>query len=693
MVSTDGPGHPARVTRDDQDGIAVISLDTPGRSMNVVDRELVEQLAAHVQALEADASVTAVVLRSAKPGSFGAGADVAWLPTLLEPDGAAFLSGLHDLMYRIVAAPKPWVAAVHGAALGGAFEIALATEAIVVTPSATVGLPEVTLGLIPGGAGTQLISRWVSTAAAIDLMAGGKPLTAEQALKAGLAGQIAELPDLTAAAVARARALAQSGERRPVRQDTEEAARAEVARRQAEGANEHITTAVAAGIEGGPGAGCQAEREQFLKALAAPESKALRHLFLAEARLRRRPGGAVPRVTRLGIVGAGLMGSGLAATAVTRGLTATVRDLTDDQLHGARDYLLKVLKRTGAGEAETAGMQSRWHATTGWDGFAEAQAVIEAVFELPAVKRETLTALGQLVPDETLIATNTSAIPIATLAASVTSPERFLGMHFFSPVERMNLVELVPHGGTSPGTLDRAAALARSLGKTPVVVADRPGFFTSRVYARWLIEGIRLLLEGVPPAGIESAAKEAGFPVGPLQACDEVTVGLVIKASLDQVAEHVMAGRIDVAAVKGALEKLIESGIAGRRAGRGFYSYEAGRRCGLNPDVPRVLGVEPRPLDAGTVRDRLLLSFASESFLCWDDGTLRHPDDGDVASVLGIGFPRTLGGPFQWADQIGAASAARLSARLGPAAFPVGETVAELASGGGCFAGLPRREG
>jgi 3-hydroxyacyl-CoA dehydrogenase/enoyl-CoA hydratase/3-hydroxybutyryl-CoA epimerase len=266
-------------------------------------------------------------------------------------------------------------------------------------------------------------------------------------------------------------------------------------------------------------------------------------------------------------------------------------------------------------------------------------------------------------------------------------------MHFFSPVERMNLVELVPHTGTSAQTVDRAAALARALGKTPVTVADRPGFFTSRVYARWLIEGVRLLLEGVPGADVESAAKAAGFPVGPLQAADEVAIGLVVKASLDQVAAPVMAGRIDVVAVKGALEKLIESGIEGRRAGCGFYAYQAGRRTGLNPDVARVLGLQPHPVDVAAVRDRLLLSFASESFLCWDDGTLRHPDDGDVASVVGIGFPRRLGGPFQWADQIGAAAVAGLSARLGPVAFPVGDTVAELARGGGRFADLPRREG
>src|SRR5690606_11019443 len=249
------------------------------------------------------------------------------------------------------------------------------------------------------------------------------------------------------------------------------------------------------------------------------------HLFQAESDIKRRSRGADGRAERLGVVGGGQMGSGIAATAVSRGLSALVRDVSAESLDRSRAYLDRVLARS-APEDGADPRAERWRGTTGWDGFAETDAVVEAVFELPELKNEILTTVSGLVGEQTLLATNTSAISIRSLAASVRAPERFLGMHFFSPVERMPLVELIPHEGTSAETLARAAALGRRLGKVPVVVGDAPGFFTSRVYARWLIEGVRLLLEGVRRGVLDSAAKAAGFPVGPLQAHDEAGVEL-----------------------------------------------------------------------------------------------------------------------------------------------------------------------
>lgn len=685
----------ARITRSDLDGVAVLTLDYPGRSMNVVDESVFEELRAHVAAIAADDTVSAAVLTSGKPGSFGAGADVGWLPELAaRPDAEAFLAAVHALMDEIAGSAKPWVAAVDGPAFGGALEVLLSMHAIVATPTATLGLPEITLGLIPGGAGTQLIRRFVSTEAALELLLKGRTLSAAAARELGLVAEVAGT-ELLGAALTTARELAAGTRARPGAASEEDPATAlaAVEARTAEAgsqAAQAIIRAVRTGITEGAAAGCAAERTAFLALIESDEAKARIHLFTAENDIKRRSRGSGAAFSRLGVVGGGQMGSGIAATAVSRGLSAVVRDVTDEKLDGARTYLDRVLTRSAPERKDE--LAAGWSGTTQWQGFESADAVIEAVFELPEVKQETLELVSREVAADALVATNTSAIPVASLAPSVASPERFLGMHFFSPVERMPLVELVPHTGTSAGTVERAASLARALGKLPVVVADRPGFFTSRVYARWLMEGIRLLLDGAAADAIDAAARAAGFPVGPLQAHDEATLDLVVKASITQVAEPVASGRLDVAEVRGTLESLIAAGVTGRRFGTGFYLYEEGRRSGVNPAVAQTLGVAPVALDEQVIADRLLLAFATECFLCWDDGTILHPDDGDVASVLGIGFPRALGGPFHWADAQGLPGIIERCRALGAEAFPMGERLPQLAASGAFFAQEQRRD-
>jgi 3-hydroxyacyl-CoA dehydrogenase/enoyl-CoA hydratase/3-hydroxybutyryl-CoA epimerase len=223
------------------------------------------------------------------------------------------------------------------------------------------------------------------------------------------------------------------------------------------------------------------------------------------------------------------------------------------------------------------------------------------------------------------------------------------------------------------------------MGKVAVVVADYPGFFTSRVYARWLIEGLRLLLDGARPEAIEQEARQVGFPIGPLQACDEVTLELVLSASVVQVAEPVLRDRIDVPAVKELLQRLVVDGIRGKRFGRGFYCYPDGRRQGFDASLATLVGSGKAVAD-GAAGERLLLAFVTESLLCWDDATLCHPDDGDLASVLGIGFPRRLGGPFHWADRVGPNELLRMLGRQDSGAFPASATLRRLAAQGGRFA-------
>lgn len=679
-----------RVTREDRDGVAILWLNHPTRSMNTIDEQVFDELRGHVRALAEDESTTAVVLASAKKGSFGAGADVEWLPELAaRADAVEFLTEVHDLMYEIVDSAMPYVSAIDGLALGGAFEIVLATHGIIATPRSKLGLPEITLGLIPGGAGTQLLRRWVTTEQALDMLLTGQPVTATRASQLGLVSRIAETHDLIDTAVDYAQRLAAGTEARPTTHEDTDAALAALKHRAAPaapGATKAILTVVGAGVTAGPAAGCAAERQAFLSLIPSQEAKALIHLFTTESAIKRRSRGQSEKVSRLAIVGGGQMGSGIAATAVTHGINAVVRDVTEDQLDRSRSYLDRVLARRPDESAS-----QRWSSTTAWTGFDSAQAVIEAVFELPDLKRETLSQVEAAVGPDTLIATNTSAIPIESLASALTRPTRFLGMHFFSPVERMPLVELIPHSETSEDTVARASALARSLGKIPVVVADRPGFFTSRVYARWLIEAIRLLLDGATPEAIEAGSALVGFPVGPLQAHDEATLDLVEKASIAQVAEKVMANRLDVDAVRATLRRLIDAGVEGRRQGAGFYEYIDGKRTRLNPRVRQAVGSPESGISPTLAGERLLLAFASECFLCWEDGTLRSPDDGDIASVLGIGFPRKLGGPFHWADETGLEEVRDRCAALGDVAFPVGERLVQLAESGSQFSDEPRR--
>jgi len=445
-------------------------------------------------------------------------------------------------------------------------------------------------------------------------------------------------------------------------------------------ARDALVRLVEIGVTEGYEAGLAAEREAFFSLLVSEQSLALRHLFAAET-VTKRGGDGGTRPIAIGVVGAGQMGAGIAATAVLSGVTANLHDVDAARIEEAR----------ARAEKAVAGAPG-WSGSTGWEGFAEADLVVEAVFELPELKREVLAEVASVARPDAVITTNTSAIQISRLADAVSDPSRFLGTHFFSPVELMPLVELVPHEGTSTGAIATARNLARALGKNSVVVDDRPGFFTSRVYARWLIEGLRLLLDGVPSAQIEAEAKQIGFPVGPLQAHDEATLELVRQASITQVAESVMADRIDVAGVKALLGRLIEAGVEGRRQGAGFYLYTDGRRGEVNPAVPDIVGSPAASLPVGEAGERLLLAFVTECLLCWDEAVLCHPDDGDVASVLGIGFPRLLGGPFHWVDRQGAASVVARCTSLGEA-FPTGESLVRLAASGATYAAetrLPR---
>ncbi|MFS3130208.1 3-hydroxyacyl-CoA dehydrogenase NAD-binding domain-containing protein [Nocardioides sp. Bht2] len=666
------------------DDVRLVVLDVPGRSMNVIDEAVLTELRNVVDEFLADDEAHGLVLASGKSGSFGGGADLNSLPALAgDSHTPTFLARTHELMELMADAAKPMVVAIDGYALGGAFEVALGGSSIVATERSVLGLPESTLGLIPGGGGTQLVLNRVPAHVAVELMVSGRSVSAATAAELGLIDELVPAEKLidTALELARGSRVIRS---HPSLTPAEIAAALDAAgavrRPPSAAAAAAVVECVEVGLRSGRAAGLAAERAAFQRVLSSSESAALVHLFHVETAAKRRFRGAGGSGS-IGVVGAGQMGAGIAATAVSHGLSAVVRDIDADRIAEAQN------RAATSPEAEQL-----WRGTTEWVGFADVDVVVEAVFESPELKRETLQLIDAEVGPDTLITTNTSAIPVASLSDAVSRPARFLGTHFFSPVEKMALVELVPHRRSADDAVEKAGRVARMMGKVPVVVADYPGFYTSRVYARWLIEGLRLLADGADPAAIEAEARAVGFPVGPLQASDEVTLDLVLAASVVQVAEQVLTERVDVLGIKALLERLIADGFRGKRFGKGFYCYRDGRRDGLDPAVLELVGASGGSVAPGQAGERLLLAFVTESIACWDDATLCHPDDGDLAAVLGIGFPRALGGPFHWADQQGAATVLERCRGLDPQAFPVGESLTRLAASAGRFAEEGRRE-
>lgn len=724
--------------RTDEGGVAVLSLDVPGEPANTLTERTFAELRAHAEAVGADPTVVGAVLTSGKPGTFSSGADVDRLPELRSaPDPMAALEAAHEAISAVVTSPKPFVAALRGATLGGGLELALAChERLAAAPGETrFALPEVRLGLLPGAGGTQYLPAVLPLPLALEHLLTGKTMYLARARAAGLVDDAVPPNQLRRLARERVRELAAAGPARwrprvepPAGAELEEVldgARA-LARRTTRGlypAPEVILDVVATGLREGIEAGLHAEREAFLSLLGTPEAEAAIHLFVAAQAARRRAEGTTRGVAaarrqaarpasgpspgavrKVFVLGGGMMGSGIATLAVDHGLDARVRDVDGDALAGVHRYADRALRRAYGKRAAAFEYlyRERFHrlsTTTGLDGIGTADIVVEAVFEDAALKAEVLAEAEARMRPGAVLATNTSAIPISRLAKACRHAERLVGVHFFLPAERMPLVEIIPHAGTDDQALATALGLARQLDRTPVVVADCPGFYTSRVFGRWLAEGARLLLDGVPVEEVDNAAEALGFAVGPLTAYDEVSLDLALKVAGDPEFSSLSARTLDGEQVRAALAALVQAGHRGRKAGLGFYRYPEGERAGPAAGVWRIAlaaaGARGRGGQPGEEerRNRLLYAFVREAFACFDDAVIASAADGDAAAVLGIGFPPNLGGPFLHVDQVGASEVVgileALDERVG--GFGVPATLRRLALSGGRGADLTSR--
>lgn len=658
-----------------QDQVGVIVIDVPGEKMNTLRAAFAQQLAAVIDEARRNTQLAGLVLISGKPDNFIAGADISMIADCRSAQEAEALARQgQEAMAAIAALPFPVVAAIHGACLGGGLELALACDARICTldDKTRLGLPEVQLGLLPGSGGTQRLPRLVGLRQALPLMLTGKTLRAKQARRLGLVDDAVPQAILLETAVARVLKGRHSARELPLRDRVMQAplarhaffvlAQRETARKTHGNypAAQRIIDVVRTGIEQGSEAGHRAEARVFGELAMTPESAALRSLFFASTAMKKERGAdAEPRALReIGVLGGGLMGGGIASvTAINAGLPVRIKDINlqgvNHALKASWDGLSEKVKRRHISAAQRQQQMARITGGIDYQGFAQRDLVIEAVFEDLPLKQQMVREVETHCAPHTIFASNTSSLPIADIAAQAQRPENVIGLHYFSPVEKMVLVEVIPHSGTSQQTLATTVALAKKQGKTPIVVADRAGFYVNRILAPYINEAMRCLLEGEPIEHIDRALVKAGFPIGPIQLLDEV--GIDVGSKITPVLHQAYGERF---AAPAAFEAVLKDDRKGRKNGKGFYLY-GGRQRGKKPDpaLYQLLGLQPAAKQSEQqIAERCMMMMLNEAARCLDEGVIRCARDGDIGAVFGIGFPPFLGGPFRYMDRRGAAN-------------------------------------
>jgi 3-hydroxyacyl-CoA dehydrogenase/enoyl-CoA hydratase/3-hydroxybutyryl-CoA epimerase len=665
---------------ENSDGVAVIWFDQEGSRVNTLSSAALREFAGILDTAEHDAAVKGAVLVSRKPDSFVVGADIKEFETFEAP--AQVMALLHEgqaLLGRLETFPKPVVAAVHGAALGGGLELILACRYRLASahPKTKFALPEVKLGLSPGLGGTQRLPRLVGLQEGLEMALTGKSVYAKPALKIGLVDALSHPQGLLEAGKAAARGLADGTvARRAPQRDwrtnvtsavLERTPLSRVVYTQAEEtvqkktrgnlpAPAKIIEAVHTGQERGIEAGLEAEARTFAELVFTPQSKALVYLFFAKNAAEKNPYRGAVKVGRVGVLGAGLMGAGIAQVSAEGGHEVRLKDRTLGLAAKGKGVIwTELTKRVGKGLSafERDLIDARVQPTPDYTALADADLVIEAVLEDVALKQQVVQEVEAVAKDTLVFASNTSSIPIREIAAASKRPGQVVGMHYFSPVPRLPLLEIVATDANPEWVLATAFEVGQAQGKTPIVVGDAPGFYTTRILSLYINEALLLLEEGVGAREIDRAMQGFGFPVGPLTLLDEV--GVDVGAKINRVLEEPFAKRGIHLSNRG--EALTEAGFLGRKSGKGFYSYDKSGKKGekeVNEELTRFVGAAKRKASAQEIQERLGLIMVGEAILCLEEGVLRSPRDGDVGAVFGLGFPPFLGGPFWYADQLGA---------------------------------------
>lgn len=658
------------------DGVAVLTMDVPGETMNTLKQAFGDEITAMLDEIEQDSSIKGVVLQSGKEGSFVAGADISMLAACTTAEDAEALSkGGQDVFNRIENMAKTFVAAIHGPALGGGLELALACHYRVCTDAdiTQLGLPEVQLGLLPGSGGTQRLPRLIGIQQAMKMMLTGSPARAKQAKKYGIVDDMVPQSILFDVAVEMAK-KAKPERSKPklsmVNRMLEETAFGrntlfKQARKQTVAktkgnypAPERIIDCIETGMSDGMRDGLRVEARHFGDLVMSPESKQLRGIFFATTDMKKEQGvdGVEPtKVKKVGVLGGGLMGGGIAYVTATKAkVPARIKDIRSEGIANAIRYSYDILnKRVKRKIMLKSKMQQQLALLTGatdYSGFGSADMVIEAVFEDLGLKQQMVADVEANCKETTIFASNTSSIPITQIAEKAARPENVIGLHYFSPVDKMPLAEVIAHDKTSDKTISTTVEFAKRQGKTPVVVKDGAGFYVNRILAPYMNEAACVLLAGEPIDHIDKSLVKFGFPVGPVKLLDEVGIDVgtkIIPFLVEQFGDRFVA--------PGAFDKVLEDDRKGKKNGRGFYSYE-GKKPGKDVDesLYDLLGISPQKSMSGdTIAERTVFMMLNEAARCLDEGVIRNARDGDIGAIFGIGFPPFLGGPFNYMDTLG----------------------------------------
>ncbi|MFN2400062.1 MAG: fatty acid oxidation complex subunit alpha FadJ [Gemmatimonadaceae bacterium] len=703
---------PKALTTEIVDSVGIITFDLPNEPVNKFNRAVKDEFAGAFENLERDESVRAIVLMSGKPDIFIAGADI---DEFLEIENAIDAERMsrdgQALLGRIERLRTPVVAAIHGACLGGGLEAVLACAYRIATdhPKTILALPEVMLGLIPGAGGTQRLPRTVGLRNALDMILTGKNVRAKKALQIGLVDELVHPSILSSIAIDRARSLGDGSLKRRaaggrarkshgpadvVLEDNPIGRR--VVLRQAreqtlEKTHGHYPAPLAAieavasgyaGIE----RGFAEEARLFGEMAATSVSKELIFLFFATTALKKDSGVDAPApeprpVERIGVLGAGFMGSGIAAVSAMENVGVRLKDADHSRvgkgLKAVRTLLEERFKKKQVTRRQFEDQLALVGGTVDYSGFGSTDLVIEAVFEDLSVKHTVLRETESVMPATAVYASNTSTIPIARIASASKRPGQVLGMHFFSPVHKMPLLEVIVTEQTSKDSTVTAVAFGKKLGKHVIVVNDGPGFYTTRILSAYMNEAGYLLDQGVSVEALDRTLVDFGFPVGPVTLFDEV--GIDVGGKVGQVISEAFGARL---APSESLARVAASGRTGRKGGKGFYRYDAsGKKGAVDESIYELLptGAQRVELPREEIEQRTVLAMVNEAARCLEEGILRTPRDGDIGAVFGIGFPPFLGGPFRYLDAIGIGSAVeslkalneRLAPRFEPAALLV----------------------
>ena len=683
--------------------LAILWFDLPGEKVNKLSSATLRELASMLDSIAAS-DAKKLIIASRKRGIFIAGADIMEFTTVSGVEGAkAYVKLGQEVFTKLQNLKQTTVAAIDGVCLGGGCELALSCDWRVMSdsPKAQIGLPEVKLGIFPAWGGTSKLPRLIGLPAALDIILNGKALDGKRAKRAGLVDEVVE----SGIVLQVAKKFADRGKRRgrgrtkfyvegnPIARNVIFGKARKAVLQQTKGhypaplkAIEVMEYAMSAGVE----RGMQREADEAASLVNNDVAKNLVQLFFLMEESKKDPYAAKPRdVSYVGVLGAGVMGGGIAQIVADKtGAEVRMRDINWKAIGGGMKAASKVWRRKVERRRMTRGEMARKLAritgTTDWSGFQRADVVIEAVVESIPIKRQVLAEFESLAKTDAIFATNTSTIPITQIAAEAKRPENVVGMHFFNPVERMPLVEIIRGEKTSEVAMVTTAALARKLGKTVVYCNDGPGFVVNRILGPYMNESGFLLEEGNSIESLDKAMVDFGMPMGPMALLDEV--GIDVAAKVAGILTEAFGNRMEKSTV---VEKLYADGRHGKKNGKGLYLYEDGKRKGPDPSVYKILGIRsPKAADAKAVVERMVFSMINEASLILDEKIVASAAELDLAMIMGTGFPPFRGGLLRYADSLGVPYVAsrldELSSSVGPR-FRPNEPLKRLAARDGKF--------